>query len=195
MKLLALLAALTWSALWLTPDQQGRRLFNTGDFLAAAEHFRNPMWQGTALYRAGEFKQAQPVFARLDTAEAHYNRGNCLVFLGQYEDAVASYERALKLQPDWTEARENRDLAAARANLLKNEGGKMGDQQIGADEIVFDKKKPGGQDTQVTGEQAADSTSMQALWLRRVQTRPANFLKAKFAYQAATASEKPRNVP
>jgi Ca-activated chloride channel family protein len=30
---------------------------------------------------------------------------------------------------------------------------------------------------------------MQALWLRRVQTRPADFLRAKFAYQQAAQAE------
>jgi Ca-activated chloride channel family protein len=31
---------------------------------------------------------------------------------------------------------------------------------------------------------------MQAMWLRRVQTRPADFLRAKFAYQHAMKSGK-----
>ena len=147
------------------------------------------MWKGTALYRAGEFKQAQAVFARLDTAEAHYNRGNCLVMLGQYQDAIASYDRALTRRPAWLEAADNRALAAARAERMKQQGGDMGDQKIGADEVVFDKKKSGGEDTEVTAEQATDAASMQALWLRRVQTKPADFLRSKFAYQLATAQE------
>ena len=65
----------------------------------------------------------------------------------------------------------------------------LGDQQLGADEIKFDKKKPGGQETQVSGDQTTDSKSMQALWLRRVRTKPADFLKAKFAYQLETGEE------
>jgi Ca-activated chloride channel family protein len=175
-----------WSKLWFSADQQGQRLFQQKNYREAAERFTNPMWQGTALFRAGEFKQAQAVFARLDTAEAHFNRGNCFVMLGLYQDAVASYDHALERRPGWNEAIDNRAIAASRAEMLKTEGGDMGDQKIGADEIVFDKKKPGGQDTQVTAEQSADPASMQALWLRRVQTRPADFLKAKFAYQQAT---------
>jgi Ca-activated chloride channel family protein len=35
------------------------------------------------------------------------------------------------------------------------------------------------------GDQAATSTDVQAMWLRRVQSRPADFLKAKFSYQQA----------
>ncbi|MCH7224845.1 tetratricopeptide repeat protein [Haloferula sp. A504] len=179
-----ILASIAFAAtFWFTADQQGQRSFEREDFTEAAEHFNDPMWKGVALYRDGEFKQAQAVFARLDTAEAHYNRGNCLVFLGKYQDAVASYDRALTRRPGWIEAGENRAIAEARGEATKNEGGDMGDQKLGADKIVFDKKKPGGQETQVTGEQSADPASMQALWLRRVQTRPADFLRAKFAYQ------------
>lgn len=177
------------STLWFTADQQGQRAFDRGDHAAAAEHFEDPMWQGVALYRAGEFKQSQAVFARLDSAEAHYNRGNCLVFMGKYADAVASYGRALERRPGWREAEDNRRLAAARAEMLKSEGGEMGDQKIGADEIVFDKNKPGGQDTEVSSDEPGDPASMQALWLRRVQTRPADFLKSKFAYQQQIGEE------
>ena len=77
-------------------------------------------------------------------------------------------------------------IAVARAKMTEQKGGDMGDQQIGADEIKYDKnKQPGGQDTQTEEGQPLTDSSMQALWLRRVQTRPADFLKAKFAYQLA----------
>jgi len=178
-----LLVPILAGTFWFTADQQGQRQFRDGDFKAAAESFTDPMWKGAALYRAGEFEAAATTFSRSDAAEAHFNRGNCLVFLGQYEDAVASYDRALKRRPDWREAVDNREIARLRAERLKNEGGDLGDQKLGADEIVFDKKQPGGQDTQLEGQTATDDQSTQALWLRRVQTRPADFLKAKFAYQ------------
>ncbi|MCB1130353.1 MAG: tetratricopeptide repeat protein [Verrucomicrobiae bacterium] len=186
-----LIATLTLVAatFWFTADQQGQRAFREGQYREAADHFSDPMWKGTALYRAGEFKEAQAVFARLDDAEAHYNRGNCLVFLGKYEDAMASYDRALARRPGWREAEENRAIAKARAERTKQEGGDLGDQKLGADEIKFDKKKPGGQETQVSGDQSGDPKSTQALWLRRVRTKPADFLKAKFAYQLETGEE------
>jgi Ca-activated chloride channel family protein len=190
MRTAAVLLALSWMSLWLTPDQQGRRLMKRESFAEAAETFNDPMWRGVAWYRAGEFEKATQAFARVSSAEANYNLGNCWVLLGKYDKAVASYDRALEQRPDWKEARENRDLAAARAKLLEQKGGDMGDQQIGADEIVFDKdKKPGGQDTEVAGEQAMSDAAVQAIWLRQVQTKPADFLKAKFAFQQASDAE------
>ncbi len=144
------------------------------------------MWIGTARYRAGDFEQAAQEFARSDTAEAKFNEGNAWLFQGKYDIAVERYDAALELKPGWEEAEQNRAIAAARAKMLDRTGGDMGDQQIGADKIVFDKdKEPGGQDTEVTATQATTDAAIQAMWLRRVQTEPADFLRAKFAYQQA----------
>ncbi len=178
------------SGLWFTPDQQSQRHFQRGEFALAAKAFHDPMWQGTAWYRAGEFEKAAHAFARRDSAEAHYNQGNAWLMNGKYELAIASYDRALTQRPDWKDATDNRALAVARLKMTEATGGDMGDQKIGADKIVFDKKaKNEGQDTEVAGGKALSDQEMQALWLRRVQTRPADFLKAKFAYQQATKQE------
>lgn len=189
MRTLFLVGAIGWAGLWFTPDQQGQRLFAKGEFETAAEVFEDPLWKGMAWYRAGEFEKAAAQFARRDTPEAHFNRGNALVMRGEYEPAVAAYERALVLRPDWREAEENRDLARARGDAIRREGGDMGDQTLGADKIQFDnQKRETGQDTEVNTEQVASSTDIQSLWLRRVQTKPADFLRAKFSYQQAQRS-------
>ena len=180
----------SWSKLWFTPDQQGQRLFQRGEFVEAAKAFHDPMWQGTAWYRAGEFEKAAQAFARRDSAEAHFNQGNAWLMRGNYEAAVACYERALAQRPDWKEATENRSLAMTRARMVEQKGGDLGDQKLGADKMVFDKnRRNGGQDTEVTGGKALSDQEIQAMWLRRVQTQPSDFLRAKFAYQKALAQE------
>jgi len=190
MKNFFVIAAFSWAGLWFTPDQQGARLFEKGKHKEAAKVFQNSMWQGVALYRAAEFKDAAQVFARIDTADGHYNQGNSWLMHGAYDAAIKSYERALKKRPGWTEAAENRDLAIARAEMTKATGGDMGDQTIGADKIVFDKNaKNEGQETLVSGDQASTSNDIQAMWLRRVQTKPADFLKAKFEFQHGMKGE------
>jgi len=190
MKALVLIVATAWAGLWFTPDQQGRRHLECGEFVEAAQAFRDPLWQGTAWYRAGEFEKSAQAFARRDTAEAHFNRGNARLMNGKYEDAIACYDLALEKHPNWKEAMENRTLALSRAKMTETKGGDMGDQKIGADKIVFDKKaKNEGQDTEIAGGKALSDMEIQALWLRRVQTRPADFLKAKFAYQHAAVTE------
>lgn len=188
--LMIVLGGLTWAGLWFTPDQQGQRLMEKGEFEEAAKQFSDPMRKGVALFRAGEFEAAEQAFARVGTAEGEFNRGNCLLMQGQYDAAIARYDRSLQLKPGWEDAEVNKSIAQARAELRKAEGGDMGDQQIGADEIVFDKNKgPGGQDTNLEDGKETSDQAMQSLWLRKVQTKPSEFLKAKFSYQLTVGEE------
>jgi Ca-activated chloride channel family protein len=175
----------------LTPDQSAYRYYQSGDYVAAAERYADPMWKGAALFRQGEFKQAAGVFAGYDTAESAYNHGNALVMQGKYEEAAARYERALELHPDWEEAEVNLEIARARADLLKQEGGVGTGGKLGADEIVFSKGKsdPAAGDETVEGNKKLSDSDFQAMWLRNVQTKPADFLRSKFAYQHALGNQ------
>lgn len=104
----------------LTPDQQGYRQFKQQNYEQAATLFADPMWQGIALFRQGEFEQAASLFSGYDTPDAAFAQGNALVMQGKYEAAVIRYERALQLQPGWEDATVNREIALARAEVLKN---------------------------------------------------------------------------
>tara|TARA_R110000850_G_scaffold106369_9_gene217717 strand:- start:2573 stop:3169 length:597 start_codon:yes stop_codon:yes gene_type:complete len=188
--ILALLGTLTWQGLWFTPDQMGQRFMSRDQPAEAARIFRDPMQQGVAWFRAGEFKKSEQAFARIGTADSEFNRGNCLIFLGKYDLAVERFDRSLELRPDWDDATINREIALARAKATEQKGGDMGDQKIGADEIKFDKnQKNEGQETEVETGEAVTDQSVQALWLRRIQTKPADFLRAKFSYQLAVGEE------
>lgn len=183
---LALSAAaywLGWRDLWLTPDQHGRLLMSGNRPAEAAKAFRDPLWRGVALFRAGEFKEAAQAFAARDTAEGAFDQGNALVMLGQYDDALKRYDRALALRPGWAAALNNREIARIRGERKKTQGGETGNTDDKPDEIVFDKTKKGGEDTTVEGEKPMSDEQVRALWLKRVQTQPADFLRAKFAYQ------------
>ncbi len=171
----------------LTPDQKGRRAFQAGDYEEAAEDFIDPMWRGASLYRAGNFKESAGMYSGFDTAESAYNHGTCLVMLGKYEDAVKRYIRALELRPGWEAAETNLRIARQRAEKLKKEGGEMTGGKLEADEIVFNENMPEKTpDTEeVSGEQEMSDKERRAMWLRNVQTRPADFLRAKFSYQVA----------
>lgn len=178
-----------WDGLWATPDQRGQRLMAEKRYADAARAFADPMWVGVARFRAGDFKEAAQTFGGMDTAEAAFDQGNALVMLGKYDDAVTRYDRALVLRPGWSDADSNRTLARLRAEKMRQTGADAGDQREGADEIVYDKDKKdqGGQETQTTGAPMSDE-AVRALWLKRVQTRPADFLKSRFAYQLESKS-------
>lgn len=84
--LMALLfcALLPWQAVlaadpWRRPDQQAyARLQEAGQ-----------------AYRKGEFARAAQLYEGIDTATAHYNRGNALAKAGQYPQAIKAYDQAL----------------------------------------------------------------------------------------------------
>jgi Ca-activated chloride channel family protein len=178
-----------WSGLWLTPDQRGRHLMAEQRYAEAAARFADPMWVGIAQFRAGNFKEAAQTFGGMDTAEAAYDQGNALIMLGKYDEAITRFDRALALRPGWPDAEANRTLATLRAERVKKTGGDQGDQREKPDEIVYDKdkKNTGGQETETTGAPMSDE-AVRALWLKRVQTRPADFLKSRFAYQLQAGS-------
>lgn len=178
-----------WRDWWLTPEQQGQRAFDRGEYPEAAELFTDPMRIGTAWYRAGEFELAASAFGRVNTPEAAFNQGNAMVFQGQYAAALDAYDRALQLQPGWAEAQENREIAEIRLARKQASSEPVGEAtEIGADEVVFDlgQKDAQNQDSiEVQSPQGMSDQELQALWLRRSQTSPATFLKAKFAAQLA----------
>jgi len=170
----------------LTPDQQAWREYERGEYEQAAEHFSDPMWAGVALFKQSEFERSGGVFAGFDTADSAFNQGNALVMQGKYTEAAGRYARALELRPEWSDAIINRDIALGRAERLKQEGGDMTGGMLGADDIVFTTgKSPSAEEEQTDGEQKMSDEEIRAVWLRQVQTKPADFLAAKFAYQHA----------
>lgn len=179
---------LGWRDLWLTPDQHGRLLISQNRPADAARAFRDPLWRGVALFRAGDFKAAAQAFAARDTAEGAYDQANALVMLGQYDEALKRYDRALGLRPGWPEALNNREIARIRGERKKTEGGETSQTDSRPDEVVFDKTRKGGEDTTVEAAMPMSDEAVRALWLKRVQTRPADFLRAKFAYQLQAVS-------
>lgn len=102
--------ALSSEDLWARQDQQAAKAFKRGDAKTAAKLFNDPAWQGSAHYRAGNYRDAAKAFARIDNANAHYNRGNALARAGQLKEALEAYSAALKKDPQHSDAQFNRAL-------------------------------------------------------------------------------------
>lgn len=171
--------------LWFSPDQQADRLFREGKLEDAAKAYQDPFRRGIALYRAGNFKDAAAAFATVATPESEFDRGNSLVMLGKYDEAIKSYDRALSLRSGWKDAEENRSVAIVRRDRMVFKGGDATGGQVKADKIVFEKGKnaQAGEKTEMAGGEPLSDEELRGLWLRRVQTKPADFLRAKFAFQ------------
>ena len=172
--------------LWLTRDQQGRYYFDKGDAREAANRFEDPMWKGIACYRAGDLPCAVDSFAGLDTAAANYDMGNALARQGKYALAVEAYDRALRLAPDHADAAFNRALVTAAMRRPKPRDDEQTEEapDMKPDKVQFDDKGKTGK----TGRVDVSQAEVQAdAWLAGVQSDPGEFLRARFAAEAARA--------
>lgn len=173
-------AAGSWFVgLWLTPDQQGRLAYQRGDDAAAAELFTDPMWRGTALYRAGRYDEALTSFARVDSPESDFDQGNALAKLGKLDAAAERYRAALARRPGWSEAQANLALAEKLAAEKKKDDEQEAEEPSEKpDQVQFDDQGKKGKRGQVdVAQQTAE------MWMQGIQTTPAVLLQRKFALE------------
>jgi len=178
--------------LFVTSDQLGYHYYKKQEYVKAAETFENLSCKGASYYRSGAFKKAKSVYQNLTSKEEKYNLGNAYVMLGDYDNAIKSYELALKIDSNFKEAKENLVVAKARKVLKEpeNDGkqgiGDMYDMQ--PDEVVYDNKEGKGEDDTRSAQKDAEKGNSN--WLDRLQTGPKDFLKNKFRYQYGMQGER-----
>jgi len=100
-------SAFSWRDMWHRPDQQARAELDAGHAKQAQTLARDPALRGAAAYRAADFDAAAQDFASRSDAEAAYNRGNALAKQKQYEQAIAAYDQALRIEPGMEDALAN----------------------------------------------------------------------------------------
>ncbi|MBI4893024.1 MAG: VWA domain-containing protein [Acidobacteria bacterium] len=174
-----------WMRLFLTSDQQGRYYYERGDYADAARCFEDAEWKGVAFYRAGDFESAAAWFSQVKGASGAYNHGNALARLNKLGEAVASYDKALGINPALADAKTNRDLLQAILDRRKkNDQGEREEHppDMKADQMKFDKKGDSGKKTKVEMEKITDK-DLAKVWLRRLEVSPAGFLRNKFEIQ------------
>ncbi|MDC0948495.1 hypothetical protein OAS86_04040 [Gammaproteobacteria bacterium] len=179
----------TWLGWWLTADQQGRLQYQRGNYLLAARAFEDTKWKGLAYYAAGDFGNAAQYFAQSDDSDSRFLAANALARQEKLGDALAQYQALLAQQPDFSEALFNRDWVQRLIDLdalqYQDAGGTGG--KLGADRVVYDHRaqQASGEVTarELAAEQGLSESELQRMWMRRVQTTPADFLSLKFAYQ------------
>ncbi|WP_086932457.1 VWA domain-containing protein [Agarilytica rhodophyticola] len=130
--------ALGWQDLWQTKDQQAQALLQQGDTEGAAQTFKDPDWKAIAEYKNGNFESASEQFSQGKDAKANYNYGNALTHQGKYDDAIAAFDKALELNPDFQNAKDNRAIAEQLKKLeeqqeqqQQNGDGENNEQQDG----------------------------------------------------------------
>jgi len=97
---------------WRRPDQQAHQRLR----------------EGADAYHGKDYAAAAGAWQGLPGADAHYNLGNALARQGKYEQAIAAYDEALRLQPGMEDAEANRAAVLAAMKRKPPQGGGSGDQ-------------------------------------------------------------------
>ncbi|HGM6068260.1 TPA: tetratricopeptide repeat protein [Stenotrophomonas maltophilia] len=86
--------------------------------------------EGVQAYRNGDFANARKQFEGIDSDAGWYNLANALARQGNYDEAIAAYDRALALHPGMADAVANRAVVdAARKRKPSGGQGQGQDQQ------------------------------------------------------------------
>lgn len=121
-----------WKRPFHTQEQYAQDRFSEGDYARAAMYFRQPLAQGMAWYRAGDYAQAATAFAADFSPEGYYNLGNSLAKMGHLAEALDAYAQALQERPDWQQAQENSELVRSLLDDQESEQeGEQGDSDEG----------------------------------------------------------------
>jgi Ca-activated chloride channel family protein len=147
-----------WDDAWQRKDQQAWRALAEDDAAKAASLARDPELSGEAWYRSGEYPNSLDAWTKSESADAHYNRGNALAQLGEYDAALAAYDQALAMEPGMEDAEFNRALVEQmkqQEQQQQQEQDDQGEQQDGESSEQQDGEQP----EQSEGEQGEEGES------------------------------------
>lgn len=144
------LVAWLWPQIERTPTDHeiGRDLLARDEPADALLFFRDNRWRGVAAYRAGRYAEASREFSKDETVASLFNRGNAYAQLKDWENAIKTYERVLRFNPNHDDARHNLEL-------VKRVGAPPGNRAVEVEEPLKQKQKE-GEDSENTA--AMDTT-------------------------------------
>ena len=153
--------AASFKDLWLRPDQQAAAALAQGDAKQAASVARSPDWRASAAFRAGQYEAAATDYAKAHGADGAYNEGNALAKLGRYDDALAAYDRALKLAPEMDDAKANKAAVEEWLKRQPNQQDKSQNQKSSKSGDSKDQKQQDGEqkDSQEKDKQESGDSS------------------------------------
>ena len=144
---------------FLNGDQQGEKYFEQNP-AKAAEHFNDPKWKASSLYKAGDYQGALDIWQQFNDAQSLYNQGNALAQLQQVDKAIAAYDAALKQQPDFEDANANKALLE---QLKQNQQNNPQQNQDSSDSQQNESDQPqSGEQSEQNQSQQSDSQQSQS---------------------------------
>ena len=122
--------------LWLTSEYQAQLLSNKGEFEQAAELFEDPVRQGVAYYKAGDFEAAINAFSQDTSAESTYNLGLSYFMNGDIESARMIMGMVAENSPEFADEAREMDqqmetMASGTDTTTPQEAQETGNEQAG----------------------------------------------------------------
>jgi Ca-activated chloride channel family protein len=96
-------------------------------------------WQAGQAYHQQDYTTALEGFEKDASANGYYNQANALAKMQEFEQAIAAYDEALKLQADFEDAQYNRELVKAALEQAQDQANLAADEQ--AQQNAEDKQK------------------------------------------------------
>ncbi|UCE94115.1 MAG: VWA domain-containing protein [Flavobacteriaceae bacterium] len=96
--------------LWKTKDYQAQQEYDKKEFSKAAQLYQDPLREGVAWYKSGDYEKAIEAFEKDTTAMGAYNLGLAHYENGDYAEAAVAFDQALQLDPDLEGAKKNREV-------------------------------------------------------------------------------------
>ena len=154
-----------WDDLWSTRDQQAQAALRQERAADAAVLAKDPSLAGEAFYRSGDYANAGQSWSRQEQADSHYNLGNAMAQLGEFDAAIAAYDAALAQNPDMEDAAFNRALVEQMKQQKEqqeqqeqqNSDGESDEEQAGDESEKGEQGEEQSSEEQQEGEQGDES--------------------------------------
>jgi len=195
-----------WDDMWQRRDQQAQSALKDEKAELAASLAIDPTISGEAYYRNEEYPNAVQSWSRTTGPDAWYNQGNALALAGEFDSAIAAYDRALTENPQMEDALFNRELVEKMKQQQEQQGegdesensgqqseGEPDSEQEGepqegeneSDEEGEPQEGETSEPSQKEMEMAWSEEDAQAMeqWLRRIPDDPGGLLRRKFRNQ------------
>ncbi|MEG3753924.1 vWA domain-containing protein [Psychromonas arctica] len=147
------------ASVWENSQQNAYQAFKAGNYKSAGEQFEDPSWKASALFKDKQYQQAEAIYKNQkekmpnDTNNL-YNLGNAQAMQQKYKQALASYNAALAIKPDFAEALANKK---AVEDLLKQQD----QQENQQDQQSSDQQQQNQQDQQSSDQQQKNQQQSQ----------------------------------
>ena len=158
------------ASIWKNDQQNAYQAFQEKNYKQASEAFASSDWKAAALFKDKQYKQAEAAYLgqnaeQPNNANTLYNLGNAQAMQQKYEQALTSFNAALKINPNFKQAQTNKAAVEKLLQQKKQEQEKqqkMDQQQDKKDDQKNDQQSSEKSQDQQSEQSQQDQQSQQS---------------------------------